>query len=612
MRVPSYNEQMRYATSDKGGRINGVQYSGQVAFENNVRMGKALSGLGNTLARVSDEVWDTNMKLNEADATKALTQYQKEFLAKKTEIQQLKGEQALHASEDFETWQQQRKQELTKDLSPVAMGMFEQKAGVTFESNRQWVSEYQQQEETRYEDGVFQAHIDTLKDTYLQNINDPKVMQECIEQMFDAKHQYYEKNGLSQEAAKIDYKNEREKWATAGIGLHLDNGQLGKARALLQHNSVYLSPDVQANLKKRISNEQERLNAKAQVQQFNNQVNGLVGNAKNILQSDINYLSKEQLQVNIDKMIDDNAGSYEAAEKARTIIKGIVNREYEKRDTEKAAFAQNLFGSGYSEDQQYAMVQQAQEKGEISNSVANDLTKMIATQDAPETDWTGYYQIQANLANGVYKNHDEFIHAVENVRMTFKDREKILKDYNDRNDPVLKQNNSYQETALKALNVNLKNPKNQSQSISFARQKEKNDALFVSLVRDFERANGRSPNQTECFDIANQITNQEVIVKNYQGRSNVNYLEELSDIASDYEEKTGRSFDYNSQLKTAENLFLANDIPVTDENKLRILRADDVNAELDNIRYGRPSEKEKEKQKYTMYDEELENANYWK
>lgn len=612
MKVPAYNEQMRYATSDKGGRINGVQYSGQVAFENNARMGKALSGLGNTLARVSDEVYATNMKINEADATKALTQYQKEFLAKQTEIQQLKGEQALHASEDFETWQQQRKQELTKDLSPVAMGMFEQKAGVTFESNRQWVTNYQQGQQKVYEDSVYQANIDTLKDTYLQNINDPKVMQECIDQMFDAKHQYYEKNGLSQEAAKIDYKNEREKWATAGIGLHIDNGQLGKARALLQHNSVYLSPDTQAQLKKKISNEQERLNVKAQVQQFNNQVNGLVGNAKNIIQSDMQYLSKEQLQVNIDKMIDENAASYEAAEKARTMIKSIINREYEKRDTEKAAFAQNLFGSGYSPEMQNTMVQQAQEDGEISKEEANCFIKMIATQDAPTTDWIGYSQIKTNLVNDVYKTHDEFIQDVEKVPMTFKDREEILKAYNDRNDPILKQNNSYQETALKALNANLKNPKNQSQSISFARQKEKNDALFASLVRDFERANGRSPNQTECFDIANQITNQEVIVKNYQGRSNVNYLEELSDIASDYEEKTSRSFDYNSQLETAENLLLANDIPVTDENKLRILRADDVNAELDNIRYGRPSEKEKEKQKYTMYDEELENANYWK
>lgn len=154
MRVPAYNEQMRYDTRQKGGRINGLQYSGQVAYERSANMGKALSGLAGTLEKASDVVFDTNMKLNEADATKALTQYQKEFLAKKTEIQQLKGEQALHASEDFAQWQSQRKQELTKDLSPVAMGMFEQKAGVTFESNRQWVSEYQQQEETRY-DTVF-------------------------------------------------------------------------------------------------------------------------------------------------------------------------------------------------------------------------------------------------------------------------------------------------------------------------------------------------------------------------------------------------------------------------------------------------------------------------
>lgn len=264
MRVPSYNEQMRYDVRQKGGRLNngGMDYSGQIAFDSKRQIGRDLSGLADKLMQASDGVFNTNMRINDADATRALTQYQKEFLAKQTEIQQLKGEQALNASAEFETWQQQRTQELTKDLNPVARGMFNQKAGVTFESNRQWVTNYQQGQQKVYEDSVYQANIDTLKDTYLQNINDPKVMQECIDQMFDAKHQYYEKNGLSQEAAKIDYKNEREKWATAGIGLHIDNGQLGKARALLQHSSVYLSPDTQAQLKKKISNEQERLNAK--------------------------------------------------------------------------------------------------------------------------------------------------------------------------------------------------------------------------------------------------------------------------------------------------------------------------------------------------------------
>ena len=65
MRVPAYNEQMRYDTRQKGGRINGLQYSGQVAYENNARFGKALSGLAGTLARVSDEVYATNMKIKE-------------------------------------------------------------------------------------------------------------------------------------------------------------------------------------------------------------------------------------------------------------------------------------------------------------------------------------------------------------------------------------------------------------------------------------------------------------------------------------------------------------------------------------------------------------------
>lgn len=355
MRVPSYNEQMRYATSDKGGRINGVQYSGQVAFENSKRIGNALSGLGNSLARVSDEVWNTNMKLNEADATKALTQYQKEYLQKQTEIQQLKGEQALHASEDFEKWQSQRKQELTKDLNPVAMGMFEQKAGVTFESNRQWVSNYQQAQEKVYEDSVYQANLDTLRDTYLQNINNPKVMQECVDQMFDAKHQYYEKNGLSQEAAKVDYKNEREKWAISGVGILIDNSDLGKARALLQHNSVYLSPDVQANLKKRISNEQERLNAKFEQQKISNtskavyeQYKTVPGAAIKALMDDPNlsFEQKQRVAASVSSMNTQDEQLKKIQRQAEfTSFKNETNtfmQDTQKTDEEKEQYIQSL------------------------------------------------------------------------------------------------------------------------------------------------------------------------------------------------------------------------------------------------------------------------------
>lgn len=280
MRVPSYNEQMRYATSDKGGRINGVQYSGQVAFENSKRIGNALSGLGNSLARASDEVWNTNMKLNEADATKALTQYQKEYLQKQTEIQQLKGEQALHASEDFEKWQSQRKQELTKDLNPVAMGMFEQKAGVTFESNRQWVSNYQAREEEVYMDSTYQAQMDMLGDTYLQNIDNPKLMSESTQQAFGNIQEYCDRKGLGQEVAKNMWKNYMSGLVQKGVNTLIDNGELSKARTLLNYNKDYLAADEQAKMKNIIKREQEILNRKYAEQreaQFKNQIAGIVG-----------------------------------------------------------------------------------------------------------------------------------------------------------------------------------------------------------------------------------------------------------------------------------------------------------------------------------------------
>lgn len=355
MRIPVYNEQLRYATRQQGGRINGIQYSGQIAHEGDKQLGRAILGLGDSLMQASDSVFNTNMKLNEADATKALTQYQREFLQKQTEIQKLKGEQALNASADFEKWQSQRTQELTKDLNPVAMGMFEQKAGVAFESNRQWVSEYQQQEEKRYEDGVFQTHLDTLKDTYLQNVNTPKIMQECKDQMFEAIHQYYLKNGMGQEVAKNAYKNTIGDWTVSGVNLLIDNEDLRKARTLLHFNRDYLSADEAAKLKKNIDSEQERLNAKFEQQLIGNTSKALFeqyqtdpDGAIKALTSNKNLTAEQQrkIAVNLSSMLSQQAQADKIKREAEfTSFKNETNalmQDTQKTDEEKQQYIQSL------------------------------------------------------------------------------------------------------------------------------------------------------------------------------------------------------------------------------------------------------------------------------
>lgn len=583
MRVPAYNEQMRYDTRQKGGRINGLQYSGQVAYENNARFGKALSGLAGTLARVSDEVYATNMKINEADATKALTQYQKEFLAKQTEIQQLKGEQALHASEDFAQWQSQRKQELTKDLSPVAMGMFEQKAGVTFESNRQWVSEYQQQEETRYEDGVFQAHVDTLKDTYLQNINSPKLMRESQDQVFAAIQEFCNRKGLGQEVAKNMYKNTMEGIAKSGVELLIDNSDLGKARALLQHNSVYLSPDVQANLKKRISNEQERLNAKAQVQQFNNQVNGLVGNGSEFIFQNINNMSKEELLLEADK-ISKQGGSYEIQEKVYNRLKGIIDNEEEKKENRNTVFVNNLLNSPNTPEENVAVIQDAASKGLILNDTANNLTEIVLKKDVKTTDWIAYNEVQQNISNGVYANLDDFIKKTKDIRVTYKDRQELQKDFENRYNPIQKKFTTDKNDALALINPKPKNPTGEQQA-NYENKQEIVASLFEYYKNDFVQTNGRLPNRVECNTIAFNIS-QEL-------QTNGSFSQQFMTAANEYAEETGRSLSADNLRENAENLLFSNGIPETKENLLRVMQAKDMNLEIEAIKNGRPSTSEK-------------------
>ena len=584
MRVPSYNEQMRYDTRQKGGRINGLQYSGQAAYENNARTGKAISGLGDTLMKASNTVFVTNMKLNEADATKVLTQYQKEFLAKQTEIQQLKGEQALHASEDFETWQQQRKQELTKDLNPISQGLFEQKAGVTFESNRQWVTNYQAREEETYMDGVYQAQMDTLSDTYLQNINDPKLMSESQQQAFGNIQEYCDRKGLGQEVAKNMWKNYMSGLAQKGVNTLIDNGELSKARTLLNYNKDYLSADEQAKMKNIIKREQEILNRKASEQreaQFKNQIASIVG--ENFDRFGENFTAQQFYQ--FAETIKD------PAQREKAIRAFEAEMKY-KRAAATADYNADL-DSLNSDDFRNLPPQEREEKASsmIKNSWSNEqvdtFMKTARGVYASSTDPIAYSEVFKDIQNGNYENLEAFQNYMSNNMHLFTKEDanyltNSVKGIENENTKLYNQAYATNEKIL------LPNKKKKEEEMDEGERQENMIAryAFSVAVRDKETELGRKMNADELNAFSIEYAKGYTYVRNKDGGVEKAELKQDKDY---YEKNFGELMDdygmFPADIERDRKLLEKNGIdPNNIENYKRLRTTKDILKEFEYMR----------------------------
>ncbi len=584
MRVPSYNEQMRYDTRQKGGRINGLQYSGQAAYENNARTGKAISGLGDTLMKASNTVFVTNMKLNEADATKVLTQYQKEFLAKQTEIQQLKGEQALHASEDFETWQQQRKQELTKDLNPISQGLFEQKAGVTFESNRQWVTNYQAREEETYMDGVYQAQMDTLSDTYLQNINDPKLMSESQQQAFGNIQEYCDRKGLGQEVAKNMWKNYMSGLAQKGVNTLIDNGELSKARTLLNYNKDYLSADEQAKMKNIIKREQEILNRKASEQreaQFKNQIASIVG--ENFDRFGENFTAQQFYQ--FAETIKD------PAQREKAIRAFEAEMKY-KRAAATADYNADL-DSLNSDDFRNLPPQEREEKASsmIKNSWSNEqvdtFMKTARGVYASSTDPIAYSEVFKDIQNGNYENLEAFQNYMSNNMHLFTKEDanyltNSVKGIENENTKLYNQAYATNEKIL------LPNKKKKEEEMDEGERQENMIAryAFSVAVRDKETELGRKMNADELNAFSIEYAKGYTYVRNKDGGVEKAELKQDKDY---YEKNFGELMDdygmFPADIERDRKLLEKNGIdPNNIDNYKRLRTTKDILKEFEYMR----------------------------
>ncbi len=318
MRIPAYNENYRYLNSRGGGRLQGVNAGHNQANESLAMAGRNMQGLGNSLMQASNQVFETDDFVAKAKAENAINEMQKSFMAKQTEMEKLKGENALNVSQDFEKWRNEQIQALQKSLdgNERALAYFNMGADEKYAGQKRWVDSYQAQEQETYLDSTYQATLDTAHDDFLHNINNPELMNEAKMRGFGAIQEYVRRKGLGDDVAKQLYKDWISKNFIQGTQLFIDEGNLGRARVLLNYAKDYLSADEAAKLKKSIDNEQERLNAKAQQQLIGNTSKALFeqyradpAGAINALTSNKNLTAEQQqkIAVNLSSMLSQQA-----------------------------------------------------------------------------------------------------------------------------------------------------------------------------------------------------------------------------------------------------------------------------------------------------------------
>ncbi len=595
MRVPEYQEQFRYQGRQGTGRLH-ENHAGEdpslLALE---RAGGAAKQAGQALLQASERVAKTKDDVSKAKATMQINELSKLFMQKKTELSQRKGENALTVSKDLATWQEEQKERAKQNLgdNEMALAYFNYQSDSVFAEQKNWGDIYQNQEQERFLDSTYQSTLDLEGDNYLNNIENAENMAIAQGKAFDAIQDYVNRKGLGQDVAKNLYKQWISKNIVSGTEMHIDNEQLGKAHSFLEKNKPMLSADVYTSLNKRIRNASEIAREKARIkqeqfqkQQVANTIAMLVDNHKKFIDTNIDSVPKDNLYVflreNINAMTDDEA----IREKAFERCKKHLDEQYELKDKKIAIKAQDILASSLSTEEKMQEINNLP----LDDDSKNTMEKIILQKDAKTTDYNGYSLVQDNISKGMYANYNEFLADTAKVQMTKEDRAILTKFYQEQNNPVEKEYVENIKEAEKLFSIGTKKPENPLQAIQQQNKEQRYHGIYMFQVNKFIRENNRNPNKTECYDIAKNVL-QENILTGLGKEKNVNFMKELYSIGEDFEEENKKSFDYEAQLKGAEILLEQAEVPISEENILRVLKSSDKDIEIMNIKTGKKHER---------------------
>ena len=372
--------------------------------------------------------------------------------------------------------------------------------------------------------------------------------------------------------------------AQKGVNTLIDNGELSKARTLLNYNKDYLSADEQAKMKNIIKREQEILNRKASEQreaQFKNQIASIVG--ENFDRFGENFTAQQFYQ--FAETIKD------PAQREKAIRAFEAEMKY-KRAAATADYNADL-DSLNSDDFRNLPPQEREEKASsmIKNSWSNEqvdtFMKTARGVYASSTDPIAYSEVFKDIQNGNYENLEAFQNYMSNNMHLFTKEDanyltNSVKGIENENTKLYNQAYATNEKIL------LPNKKKKEEEMDEGERQENMIAryAFSVAVRDKETELGRKMNADELNAFSIEYAKGYTYVRNKDGGVEKAELKQDKDY---YEKNFGELMDdygmFPADIERDRKLLEKNGIdPNNIDNYKRLRTTKDILKEFEYMR----------------------------
>ena len=266
-RIPEMQQQFRYGEiKQPANRLQGME------VRTNADMfgaagGRDLEKAGHVLQRSANQFAHLIDDYNNTAAREGASQFQQDFLAWQSEAQKKVGKDGASTGADYDTWAQQRLQELGKDMNTVQRGRFQSLIGERMGLQKRWAEGYGQEQNVVHKTSLYKAEMSNAGNLIATNPNDPEMVAQAIQQIDDASFSYAKLKGLDDKAGIAFMRENLDTHLGGTIHNLIQQGQTGAASRLMKQYGDQLGGMAMGKLNAAMTREREHQEAKARAAQ---------------------------------------------------------------------------------------------------------------------------------------------------------------------------------------------------------------------------------------------------------------------------------------------------------------------------------------------------------
>lgn len=237
-RMPQYNQQQLPATpgADVSARLS--DSAGQIMAQGTEQQAKGLEMLGRGMQQAAKAGYDLYADYQTTKAKEAWLTYKQEAARKQAELSTLQGKDAIDPEKgvqaQMQTWREQQRQNIAKDLGSMAAGLFDRAAADTDAHMEAWAIGKINTERLHYENKTSEAHISLLQDEAMAVAANPAAFGEKMGALEGELKAIAGRSGLDETWTKAKFQEIQQKTLTQTISDSIAGEQLGKANAMIK------------------------------------------------------------------------------------------------------------------------------------------------------------------------------------------------------------------------------------------------------------------------------------------------------------------------------------------------------------------------------------------